>query len=83
MELDIDPALFRFVPVSAYVREVHYGGLRVLSQHYNDRTCPWEQQRALDAAASLLRYRWSGMSAHQRLRFLAAIESRHSAADED
>jgi hypothetical protein len=44
---------------------------------------PWEQQRAPNSAASLLRYRWRRLSAHQRLHSLAAIEGRHKAADRD
>jgi hypothetical protein len=55
MELDIDATRFRFVPVTGHVREVYYGSLFVLIQHHNDPSCPWEQQRALDSAASLLR----------------------------
>lgn len=57
VDLDIDPARFRFVPVSEYVRDVYCGGLRVFIQHFNGPDCRWEQERALDAAASLLRYR--------------------------
>ena len=83
MELDIDDARFRFVSVDGYVREVYYGSLLVLIQHCNDPNCSWDQQRALDGAASLLRYRWKRLSAHQRLEFLATIEGRHRAADRD
>lgn len=83
IDLDIDPARFRFVTVSAYVRDVYYGGLRVFIQHFNDPDCRWEQERALDAAASLLRYRWSDMSAHDRLRLLAAIDSQSPPAGRD
>ena len=83
MELEIDPTRFRFVPGTGYVREVYYGGLFILVQQYNDPTGGWEQQRALDSAASLLRYRWRRLSAHQRLQLLAAIEDRPGAADRD
>ena len=81
MELEIDPTRFRFVPSTVHVREVYYGSLFVLIQHYNDPTCVWEQRRALDGAASLLRHRWKRLSAHQRLQLLAAIEGRQRAAD--
>jgi hypothetical protein len=83
MELDVDATRFRFVPATGYVREVYYGSLFVLVQHYNDPTCPWEQQRALDSATSLLRFRWQRLSAHQRLHFLAAVDGRHGAAARD
>jgi hypothetical protein len=83
MELEIDPTRFRFVPGTGYVREVYYGSLFILTQHYNDPTCAWEQQRALDSAASLLRHRWRRLSAHQLLQLLAAIEGRLGAADRD
>lgn len=83
MELDIDDARFCLVPATGYVREVYYGSLFILTQHYNDPACPREQQRALESAASLLRYRWKRLSAHQRLQFLAAIAGPYTAADRD
>jgi hypothetical protein len=82
MELDNAPARFRFVPVSAYGRDVFYGGLRVFIPNLSDPDCRWEQHRALDAA-SLLRYRWSDMSAHDRLRLLAAIDIQPPPAAQD
>jgi hypothetical protein len=81
VELDIDAARFRFVSVDSYVREVYYGNLFVIIQHCNDPNCYWEQQRALDGAASLLRYRWKRLSSHQRLEFLVTIEGRDIADD--
>jgi hypothetical protein len=81
MELEIDPTRFRLVPDTGYAREVYYGGLFILVQHFSDPTCAWEQQRALDSAASLLRHRWERVSAHQRLQLLAAIEGRLSGRD--
>ena len=81
MELDIDPARFRFEPEGDHVQEVYYGNLFVLIQHYNDPSCAWEQQRALDVAASVLRHRWERISAYQRLQFLAAIDSEPDAGN--
>ncbi len=81
MELEIDPARFRFEPDGAHVREVYYGSLFILIQHYNDPTCAWEQQRALNTAMSVLRHRWERASAHQRLQVLAAVGGRPDAAD--
>ena len=83
MDLDIDDTRFRLVPATGYAREVYYGSLFILTQHYNDPACPPEQQRALESAASLLRYRWKRLSAHQRLQFLVAIEGPYTAADRD
>lgn len=57
MVLEIGPARLRFDLNGTYVRKVFYGLRFILTQHHNDPTCAWEQHRALDGAASLLRHR--------------------------
>ena len=65
--IEIDPTRIRFEPRGEYERAVIYGGLQVMRQFFNDPDCPIERQRAIDAAVSLLEFKWTRMSQHERL----------------